>query len=92
MKKNLDKPKNVTMRRFFKYAEDKTGTKAVPELSIHPLVLRPSEDVITKEGDVLETNYRLLGKFNRNDQKSIINFMDTQTVFDPNTLYYRLKE
>jgi hypothetical protein len=91
IKKGLKNSKNVTMRRFFNYAEDSTGAKSVPELSIHPLILRPSKDVITKEGDVLETNYSLLGKFNRNDQKSIINFMDTKTVYNPQTFYYMLK-
>ena len=92
IKKGLKNSKNVTMRRFFNYAEDSAGAKSVPELSIHPLVLRPSEDVLTKEGDILETNYRLLGKFDRRDQKSIMNFMDTKTIYNAETFYYRLKE
>lgn len=92
MKQNLAKPKNVTMRRFFKYAEDRLGTKSVPELSIHPLILRPSKDVITKEGDRLENNYRLLGKLKRRDPQSIIRFMDTKTVYNPETFYYNYKE
>lgn len=91
IKKNLDKPKNVTLRRFFKNAEDATGTKTIPELALHPLVLRPAKDVITKEGDVLETNYRLFKKFDRRDQKSIIDFMDTKTVYNPNTFFFSYK-
>ena len=92
IKKKLVQQKNATVRRFFKNtAEDVLGTKGVPELAIHPLVLRPPKDVITKEGDILETNYRLLTKFNRNDRKSIINFMDTKTVYDPDTFYSKLK-
>lgn len=92
MKQTLVKPKNVTLRRFFNYAEDVLGTVGVPELTIHPLVLRPAKDVITKEGDVLETNYRLLKKFDRRDQKSIINFMDNKTVYNPETFYYKYKD
>jgi hypothetical protein len=91
LKLGLSKPKNATMRRFFKYAEDRLGTKTIPELSLHPLILRPSKDVITKEGDPLENNYRVIGKFDRRDQKSIINFMDTKTVYNPETFYYMLK-
>ena len=79
------------MRRFFKNAEDRFGTKTIPELSLHPLVLRPSKDVITKEGDPLENNYSLLRKFDRRDKKSIINFMDTKTVYNPDTFFYMLK-
>lgn len=90
-KKRLLRPKNVTMRRFFKNAEDRFGTKTIPELSLHPLVLRPSKDVITKEGDPLENNYSLLRKFDRRDKKSIINFMDTKTVYNPDTFFYMLK-
>lgn len=88
MKRNLEKPKNSTIRRVFKYAEDSLGTKAVPELSIHPLVLRPSGDVISEEDTVHETNYTLLTKFNRNDKKSLLNFMDTKAKFNPETFYF----
>lgn len=91
LKIGLSKPKNATMRRFFKNAEDRLGTKTIPELSLHPLILRPSKDVITKEGDPLENNYRVIGKFDRRDQKSIMNFMDTKTVYNPDTFYYMLK-
>ena len=92
MKKKLPNAKNATIRRFFKNAEDRLGTKSVPELSIHPLILRPSKDVITKEGDLLENNYRVLRKFNRRDRDLIIKFMDTKTVYNPETFYYTYKE
>lgn len=92
MKKNLSKPENVRYKKYFKYAEDATNVKTVPELAIHPLVERPSKDLLVEENTPLNNSYKLFKKFNRNDKKSIMAFMDKHTKFDPETFYYTYKE
>jgi len=91
MKKNLSKPEKSKYRKYFQYAEDATKVKSVPELAIHPLVERPSKDVLVEENTPLDNSYKLFKKFNRNDEKSIMTFMDKHTKFDPETFYYTYK-
>ena len=48
------------IKSFLKFAEDSAGVSGIPELVLHPLTKRPSSDVIVKDTDTLENNYKLL--------------------------------
>jgi hypothetical protein len=93
--KRLKKTLHKTSKRvqsFFKLAEDSMGVKGVPELVLHPLVRRPTEDIIVHENDILENNYTLLTKFNIRDEAKILKFMDDHTVYNPDTFFYTYTE
>lgn len=92
MKKKLFKPENAKYRKYFQFAEDAVNVKSVPELAIHPLAERSSEDVLVKDDTILDNSYMLLKTFNRNDKKSMMAFMDKYAKFDPETFYYTYKE
>ena len=42
--------------------------KEVPELILHPLSKRPSENVIVQETDSLDSNYKLVKKIPYNEE------------------------
>jgi len=92
MKKNLFKPENAKYRKYFQFAEDATNVRSVPELAIHPLAERPTKDLLVEENTPLDNSYKMFKKFNRNDKKSIMTFMDKHSKFDPETFYYTYKE
>lgn len=91
LKRSLKKTsKNIS--KFFKTATDSRGIKGLPELILHPLVKRPSKQVIVHESDTLENNYTLLTKFDLNNEAKMLQFMDKHAKYDPNTLFYTYTE
>lgn len=91
LKKGLKDPKNKRYLKYFQFTSDNMGTTGVPEIAMYPLTKREPKDVIVKESDKLENNYKILKVFHRNDKKSIMTFMDDHAVFDPSTFYYTYK-
>lgn len=92
MKKTLHSSENAKYKKYFNFAEDIAKVKSIPELAIYPLVSRSSKNVIVNSEDKLENSYKLFRKFNRNDKKSIVSFMDNHTTFNPETFYFNYKE
>jgi hypothetical protein len=91
LKKALKKT-SKRVKNFFKLTEDSLGIRGIPELVLHPLVKRPSEQIIVKETDVLENNYKLLTKINVNDEAQLLKFMDEHAVYNADTFYYTYTE
>ena len=91
LKKSLKKTsKNVS--KFFKMTSDARGTTGLPELVLHPLTKRPPSEIIVKDTDTLENNYKLLTKFDLNNEAKMIQFMDKHATYDPDTLFYTYTE
>jgi mRNA-degrading endonuclease toxin of MazEF toxin-antitoxin module len=80
------------IKSFLKFAEDSVGVRGIPELVLHPLTKRPSSEIIVKDSDTLENNYKLLTKFDLNNEAKMIQFMDKHATYDPNTLFYTYTE
>jgi hypothetical protein len=78
--------------KYFHDAEDADGTKAPPEVAIHPMTSRPSKDVITTSEDEIKNNYELLKTFRTDDNDALRKFMDKHAVYNPDTYYYVYKE
>jgi len=91
LKKTLKKT-SKRVSAFFKLAEDSLGVEGIPELVLHPLVKRPSEQIIVKDTDVLQNNYKLLTKFNVKDEAKLLKFMDQHSIYNPDTFYYNYTE
>jgi hypothetical protein len=91
IKKNLFTSENAKYKKYFHFATDATDLKSVPELALYPLAEKSPKDVIVKPEDKLENNYKLFKTFNRNDKKSIVNFLDKHTEYDPETFYFTYK-
>jgi hypothetical protein len=72
--------------------EDSAGNRGIPELVLHPLVKRPSSQIIVKDTDVLENNYKLLTKIDVNNEARLLKFMDEHAVYNPDTFYYNYTE
>jgi hypothetical protein len=84
--------KTLRNRKYYHFADDHAGIHSIPELVLHPLPRRPSEDVIVKPEDEVETNYSLLKRVNVNDYSKLVKFMEDHAVYDPETFFYRYKE
>jgi hypothetical protein len=82
--------KQKTLRTFHK-VKDSSGVESVPELILHPLTTRPSQDVLVNEDTQLDNNYSLLKSVPYNETE-LHAFMDSHAVFDPNTNFYVYKE
>jgi hypothetical protein len=91
LKKSLKKT-SKRVSKFFKMAEDSLGVQGIPELVLHPLSKRPAKDIITNESDSLENNYKVLTKFNINDEAKLLTFMEKHTVYNPDTFFYTYTE
>ena len=76
--------------RTFKKAKDSFGIEAVPELILHPLTKRPSSNVIVKEGDQLDNNYKLLKKVKYNETQ-LHEFMNNHAEYNSDTYFYVYK-
>jgi hypothetical protein len=87
LKKSLKKT-SKRIKNFLKMTDDSLGVHGIPELVLHPLVKRPSQQIIVKDTDVLENNYKLLTKININNEAKLLNFMDKHTTYNPDTFYY----
>jgi hypothetical protein len=91
LKRSLKKTsKNIS--KFFKMTTDSRGIKGLPELILHPLVKRPSKEIIVHNSDTLENNYKLLNKFNLNDESKMEQFMNKHAMYNPGTLFYGYTE
>ena len=91
LKKSLKKT-SKRVSKFFKMASDSLGIEGIPELVLHPLSKRPTKDVITNESDSLENNYKVLTKFNINDEAKLLTFMEKHTLYNPDTFFYSYTE
>ena len=87
MSKNLKKL-NPEIFSYFHTAEDSFKINEVPELILHPLSKRPSENVIVHEEDILDLNYTLLKKIQYNE-KNLLKFMK-KLKFNPETYFFEL--
>jgi hypothetical protein len=85
LKKNF-KNANPQIFTYFHKAEDSFNIKEVPELILHPLSRRPSENVIVHEGDSLDLNYELLEKIPYNE-KVLLKYM-TKLKYNPSTYFF----
>lgn len=92
MMKQLKEKANKQYVKYFHLTKDKDNTSGIPELSLHPLIARPSSDVISDESVVHDTNFMQIKSFSMNDKQSIVNFMKTHAVYNPDTFYYTYKE
>jgi hypothetical protein len=88
----LNKKTMKNKLKYFHIAEDSVGSKSVPELALHPLRTRPAKDLIVKDGDDLENNYKMLKIFKSTQDTELREFMDKHTVYDPETFFYRYVE
>jgi len=87
LKRSLKKTqKNIL--KYFKMAGDSRGTTGIPELILHPLTRRPSKQMIINESDTLENNYKLITKFELNEESKLKQFMDKHSKYDPETFFY----
>uniref|UniRef100_A0A6C0JL24 Uncharacterized protein n=1 Tax=viral metagenome TaxID=1070528 RepID=A0A6C0JL24_9ZZZZ len=91
LRKSLKKT-SKRIKNFFKMTEDSAGNKGIPELVLHPLVKRPSQQIIVKDTDILENNYKLLTKIDINNEAKLLKFMDQHAVYNPVTFYYNYTE
>jgi hypothetical protein len=91
LKRSLKKT-SKKVSSYFKLASDSFGLTGIPELVLHPLTKRPSKQVIVHDDDILENNYKLLTKFNINDEQKMIQFMDRHTTYNPETFFYSYTE
>ena len=91
LRKSLKKT-SKRIKSFFKMTEDSAGNRGIPELVLHPLVKRPSSQIIVKDTDVLENNYKLLTKIDVNNEARLLKFMDQHAVYNPDTFYYNYTE
>jgi len=80
------------LHKYFREAEDEFGSHSVPEIALHPLTSRPSKDVITKDSDVLENNYKLIKVLPANEWDVLTKYMDDHAVYNPDTFFYTYKE
>jgi hypothetical protein len=92
IKRSLALPENKEYRKYFHFASDVYDITTVPELAIYPLTSRSSKNLIVQKDEPLDNAYTLFKTFNRKDKKSIFNFLDRHTKFDPNTFYFTYKE
>jgi len=91
LKKRLKKT-SKRVSKFFKLTEDSLGVEGIPELVLHPLVKRPSQQLIVRDSDVLENNYKLITKIDINNEGKLLKFMDKHTIYNPDTFYYNYTE
>jgi hypothetical protein len=91
LKKSIKKT-SKRVKNFFKLTEDSLGIRGIPELVLHPLVKRPSQQIIVKDTDVLENNYKLLTKIDVNNEAKLLKFMDEHAIYNSETFYYTYTE
>jgi len=86
LKKGLNKTQRL--QRYFKFAKDSRGISGVPELILHPLKKRPSEDLLIKNSDHLENNYEEIAKFDRFNYNQLEEFMNKHARYNPETYFF----
>lgn len=79
-------------RKYFYFANDAIGTHSIPELILHPLRTRPSEDLIVEDTTKLDTNFELLKTLSLKDEEKVRSFMDNHALYNPETYFYTYKE
>jgi hypothetical protein len=80
--------KNSKYQRYIHFQKDSRNFTGVPEIILHPLVKRPSKDVITQETDKLENNYKLLESVPLQDDM-LLRFMKQHAMYDSAIGFYK---
>jgi len=77
------------VKSYFHKAKDSYGIHSVPEIILHPLSKRPLKDMIIRDEDKLENNYKLLKKMKYSEEE-LHSFM-RNAEYDPKTYFYTYK-
>ena len=80
--------KNSKYKSYIRFQKDARNFTGVPEISLHPLVERPSKDVIVRDGDILENNFRLLKSIPLKGE-NIVTFMKQHAMYDSSSGFYK---
>jgi len=89
IRKALKRGISRKIQQTFHKAKDSFGIHEVPEMILHPLIKRPSKDIIINENDKLETNYKLLKKMKFSENE--IHLFMKNTIYNPETFFYTYK-
>jgi len=82
-----NKHKTQKIKKYIHFAEDSAKFHpSPPELILHPLSRRPSENVIVHEEDSLDLNYKLLQKIPYNEE-ILLQYMKTLR-YNPSTYFF----
>jgi len=88
-KRYLNRHKNKTqkLKKYIHFAEDSAKVHpSPPELILHPLSKRPSENVIVHENDSLDLNYKLIKKTPYNEE-ILLKYMH-KLKYNPETYFF----
>uniref|UniRef100_A0A6C0ERH7 Uncharacterized protein n=1 Tax=viral metagenome TaxID=1070528 RepID=A0A6C0ERH7_9ZZZZ len=85
--------KKVTkkMKRFLNPVSDNRKLTGIPEIILHPLRQRPSDDLVSDSNVNHDTNYKVIQEFDVSDKAGMISFMEQHAIYDPNTSLYSYK-
>ena len=86
LRKNLKK--TVRFKKYLNGAMDARKRGGIPELVLHPLTKRPSEDMISPESKEHETNYEFVKKLDKKNIPKLISFMERHASYNPETFFY----
>lgn len=89
-RENIAKGIRSKTMKMIKRAKDASNHSGVPELALYPLATRSDKDVIVKEDDKLDNNYKLIAQMNYNEDK-LHSFMSNHAKYDENTNFYVYK-
>ena len=85
LRKTMKQSKGV---KYIRLKKDGRGISGVPEIVLHPLVKRPSKEMIIQETDNLENNYKLLLTIPLQDDL-LLQFMKDHAEYDSATGFYK---
>jgi len=80
--------KNSKYQSYIHFQKDARNFTGVPEIILHPLVKRPSKNVIVRDGDTLENNYKLLKSIPLKGDE-LLTFMKQHSVYKDGFYTYR---
>ncbi len=90
LRENISKGIRSKTMKMIKRVKDASNHNGVPELALYPLATRSDKDIIVKEDDKLDNNYKLIANMKYNEDK-LHAFMNNHAKYDPETNFYVYK-
>jgi len=86
--------KRVTKKisKYLHPVTDNRNLTGIPEIILHPLIKRPSKDILSDPETQHETNYTIIKEFDVQSKNEMLRFMEEHSVLNPETSLYTYKE